>query len=140
MAGNSESPNAFESFKHDEATRTNIPSAEYQSVLQKEQHSPLRVAYERRNRDLDRQIKEARRAATTALTPEERLAGQTQITAFAARRNEQWHSLVDTQDQITTSSTTGVSSATTSLEDHLDNQPRQRIAGEAIPTSEWRRQ
>ncbi len=45
-----------ETLKHDEATRRNIPTAEYQSVLQKEQESPVRVAYERRNRDLDPQL------------------------------------------------------------------------------------
>ena len=34
----------------------NIPTAEYQSVLQKTEQSPVRVAYERRNRDLDPQL------------------------------------------------------------------------------------
>jgi adenine-specific DNA-methyltransferase len=41
---------------HEEARRTNIPTAEYQSVMQKEEESPIRVAYERRNRDLDPQL------------------------------------------------------------------------------------
>jgi adenine-specific DNA-methyltransferase len=45
-----------ETLKHGEATRKNIPTAEYQSVLQKEQQHPVRVAYERRNRDLDPQL------------------------------------------------------------------------------------
>jgi adenine-specific DNA-methyltransferase len=45
-----------ESLKHDEAKRKNIPTAEYQSVLEKEKQNPLRVAYERRNRDLDPQL------------------------------------------------------------------------------------
>ena len=45
-----------ETLKHDEATRKNIPTAEYQSVLQKAEQSPVRVAYERRNRDLDPQL------------------------------------------------------------------------------------
>jgi adenine-specific DNA-methyltransferase len=45
-----------EVLKHDEAKRKNIPTAEYQSVLQKEQQHPVRVAYERRNRDLDPQL------------------------------------------------------------------------------------
>ena len=44
-----------ESLKH-EATRKNIPTAEYQSVLQKKEQDPVRVAYERRNRDLDPQL------------------------------------------------------------------------------------
>src|SRR5881396_2662675 len=45
-----------ETLLHDEATRLNIPTAEYQSVLQKEAQDPVRVAYERRNRDLDPQL------------------------------------------------------------------------------------
>ena len=45
-----------EALKHDEATRKNIPTAEYQSVLQKAEQNPVRVAYERRNRDLDPQL------------------------------------------------------------------------------------
>src|SRR5438128_3033955 len=45
-----------ETLKHEEATRKNIPTAEYQSVLQKSEQRPVRVAYERRNRDLDPQL------------------------------------------------------------------------------------
>jgi len=45
-----------EILKHREATRKNIPTAEYQSVLQKDEQNPVRVAYERRNRDLDPQL------------------------------------------------------------------------------------
>src|SRR5512144_2443578 len=45
-----------ETLRHGDAKRTNIPTAEYQSVLQKEQQNPVRVAYERRNRDLDPQL------------------------------------------------------------------------------------
>jgi adenine-specific DNA-methyltransferase len=44
---------AIETFTHDEATRKNIPTAEFQSVLRKDEQDPIRVAYERRNRDLD---------------------------------------------------------------------------------------
>ena len=45
-----------ETLTHDEARRKNIPTAEYQSVMQKERADPVRVAYERRNRDLDPQL------------------------------------------------------------------------------------
>jgi adenine-specific DNA-methyltransferase len=41
---------------HKEASRRNIPTAEYQSVMRTEELSPVRVAYERRNRDLDPQL------------------------------------------------------------------------------------
>ena len=43
-----------ETLTHDEAKRTYIPTAEYQPMMVKE--PPLRVAYERRNRDLDPQL------------------------------------------------------------------------------------
>jgi adenine-specific DNA-methyltransferase len=45
-----------ETLTHDEATRKNIPTAEYQSVMKKNEQNPVRVAYERRNRDLDPQL------------------------------------------------------------------------------------
>jgi adenine-specific DNA-methyltransferase len=47
---------SVEALRHEEAKRRNIPTAEYQSVIQKEAETPLRVAYERRNRDLDPQL------------------------------------------------------------------------------------
>src|SRR5919199_385573 len=47
---------SVETLKHDTVSRLNIPTAEYQSVMQKEEQSPIRVAYERRNRDLDSQL------------------------------------------------------------------------------------
>ena len=50
------SKKTVEVLKHDEAKRKNIPTAEYQSVLQKAEQDPVRVAYERRNRDLDPQL------------------------------------------------------------------------------------
>ena len=45
-----------ETLTHEEAKRRNIPTAEYQSVVTKEAQNPVRVAYERRNRDLDPQL------------------------------------------------------------------------------------
>jgi adenine-specific DNA-methyltransferase len=45
-----------ETLQHDEAKRKNIPTAEFQSILKHEEQNPVRVAYERRNRDLDPQL------------------------------------------------------------------------------------
>ena len=45
-----------EALRHEEDTRTNIPTAEYQSMVQEDQETPLRKAYERRNHDLDPQL------------------------------------------------------------------------------------
>ena len=42
--------------KHDAATRRNIPTAEYESVMREEDKTPVQLAYERRNRDLDPQL------------------------------------------------------------------------------------
>ncbi len=41
---------------HTEAARKHIPTAEYQAMLDKAAQAPVRVAYERRNRDLDPQL------------------------------------------------------------------------------------
>jgi adenine-specific DNA-methyltransferase len=49
-------PKSVESLKHDDASRKNIPTAEHQSVMSEGDKSPIRVAYERRNRDLDPQL------------------------------------------------------------------------------------
>src|SRR5207302_10856281 len=45
-----------ETIRHEEAKRKNIPTAEYQPVLERKEQTPIRVAYERRNRDLDPQL------------------------------------------------------------------------------------
>ena len=47
---------AVEALRHEEDTRTNIPTAEYQSMVREEQATPLQKAYQRRNRDLDPQL------------------------------------------------------------------------------------
>src|SRR5207249_6049561 len=49
-------PKTVETLTHDADKRKNIPTAEFQSVVQEEQQHPVRVAYERRNRDLDPQL------------------------------------------------------------------------------------
>jgi adenine-specific DNA-methyltransferase len=60
----------------------------------------LKLGLEREIKDLDRQIKEARRAATMALTLEEKLIGQKQIKALESQRNEKRRSLFDAQDKV----------------------------------------
>lgn len=45
-----------EALTHGKASRLNIPTAEYQSVMRTEELTPIRVPYERRNRDLDPQL------------------------------------------------------------------------------------
>ena len=60
----------------------------------------LKIGLEREIKELDRQIKEARRAATIALTLEEKLAGQKQVKALEAQRNQKRRSLFDAQDEV----------------------------------------
>jgi adenine-specific DNA-methyltransferase len=43
-------------FTHTKASRKNIPTAEFQSVMRTDEQQATRVAYERRNRDLDPQL------------------------------------------------------------------------------------
>ena len=56
MARKPKAPKKVETLTHEDATRPNIPTAEYQSVMKREEQDPVRVAYERRNRDLDPQL------------------------------------------------------------------------------------
>jgi len=66
-AGKKSAPKSVESLTHAEASRRNIPTAEYEAVMQHEQKAPVAVRYERgalglddekaaRNRDLDPQL------------------------------------------------------------------------------------
>jgi adenine-specific DNA-methyltransferase len=48
-------PKTVEAIKHDEATRRNIPTAEFESVLKQNDREPAKVKYPR-NRDLDPQL------------------------------------------------------------------------------------
>ena len=48
-------PKQVETFTHDER-RTNIPNAEDRALMDKEELSPIKVAYQRRNPDLDPQL------------------------------------------------------------------------------------
>ncbi len=56
MAKRKKDPKKVEAFTHDDASRTNIPTAEFESVMRKEDKTPVQIAYERRNRDLDPQL------------------------------------------------------------------------------------
>ena len=49
-------PKTVETLTHPEASRKNLPTAEYEPVMEEGDKSPIRVAYERRNRDLDPQL------------------------------------------------------------------------------------
>ena len=50
------STKTVETLRHEDASRKNIPTAEYQAVMAEDDRNPIEVAYERRNRDLDPQL------------------------------------------------------------------------------------
>ena len=54
--GQAKQRKSVESLTHEEARRRNLPSAEHQPLMREEEQTPVRVAYERRNRDLDPQL------------------------------------------------------------------------------------
>ena len=54
--GNRRRERTVEALRHEDDTRTNIPTAEYQSMVREEQESPFQKEYQRRNRDLDPQL------------------------------------------------------------------------------------
>ena len=49
-------PKTVETLTHEGANRKNIPTVEFQPVMRDEELNPVRVAYGRRNRDLDPQL------------------------------------------------------------------------------------
>ncbi len=52
----SKKPKSIETIKHLEASRPNLPSAEHQPLMNARERRAIRIAYERRNRDLDPQL------------------------------------------------------------------------------------
>jgi adenine-specific DNA-methyltransferase len=60
----------------------------------------LKQGLEREIKDIDRQIKETRRAATAALSLEEKLQGQKDMRALEKLRNEKRRNLYNEQDQV----------------------------------------
>ena len=60
----------------------------------------LKIGLEREIKEIDRQIKEARRAATSALTLEDKLVAQKQMKSLEGLRNAKRRNLFDAQDEI----------------------------------------
>lgn len=60
----------------------------------------LKLGLEREIKDLDRQIREAKRAAKLAVSLEEKLAGQKEVKALESKRNKKRRTLFDAQDEV----------------------------------------
>lgn len=80
--------------------RRNLAYLEAESAKLDDWADDRKAGLERDIKDLDRQIKEARRGATLALTLEDKLAGQKQVKALEAQRNSKRRALFEAQDEI----------------------------------------
>lgn len=83
----------------------------------------LKLGLEREIKELDRQIKDARRAATTALSLEEKLAGQKQIKTLESQRNDKRRSLFEAQDKVDQQRGVLIASIEGKLTQQIQNQP-----------------
>lgn len=81
----------------------------------------LKLGLEREIKEIDRQIKNARRTATTALTLEEKLAGQKQIKALESHRNEKRRSLFEAQDRMDAQRETLIATIEAKLDQNLSS-------------------
>lgn len=89
----------------------------------------LKVGLEREIKEIDRQIKEARRAAMSALTLEDKLAAQKQIRALEAQRNQKRRSLFDAQDKVDAQRDEMISK--------IESRMHQSIAKDALFSLRW---
>ncbi len=83
----------------------------------------LKLGLEREIKELDRQIREARRAATMALTLDDKLAGQKQIRALEAQRNQKRRTLFDAQDKVDAQRDSLISQIESRLAQNTTSQP-----------------
>ena len=90
----------------------------------------LKLGLEREIKELDRLIKEARRAATLAVSLEEKLAAQKRMKALESERNQKRRSLFDAQDEIDRKRGELIS--------QLETQLTQQVTYECLFTLPWR--
>lgn len=89
----------------------------------------LKIGLEREIKELDRQIKEARRAATIALMLDDKLAGQKQVRALEEQRNQKRRRLFDAQDQVDKQRDDLISS--------IEGKLKQNVASEVVFIIRW---
>lgn len=90
----------------------------------------MKVTLEREIKDIDRQIKESRRAASLAPRLEEKLAGQKQIKTLESLRNSRRRALFDAQDEI--------DRKRADLIEEIEGKLQQEINEEPLFTIRWR--
>jgi hypothetical protein len=89
----------------------------------------LKLGLEREIKDLDRQIKEARRAATVAASLEEKLAAQKTMKALEGTRNQKRRSLFDAQDAIDAKRGELIARIEAKLAQTVTSEPSSRLPG-----------
>jgi ERCC4-related helicase len=89
----------------------------------------LKVGLERELKELDRQIKEARRAAISVATLEEKLAGQRALKSLEAERSTKRRSLFDAQDKI--------DAQRAELIAQIEGKLEQRVCSKSLFTIRW---
>ena len=90
----------------------------------------LKVGLERELKELDRQIKEARRNATMGLTLEDKLAGQKVVKALESERTNKRRSIFDAQDKI--------DEHRSKLIAQIEGKLKQKVDMESLFTIRWR--
>ncbi|MEQ1575684.1 MAG: helicase-related protein [Vicinamibacterales bacterium] len=90
----------------------------------------LKIGLERELKELDRQIKEARRAARLAVSLEEKLASQKRMKALESERNTRRRALFESQDEI--------DSKRGELISQLESQLTQKVTSECLFNVPWR--
>ena len=89
----------------------------------------LKVGLEREIREIDGQIKEARRAATAAVTLEQKLDGQKALRALELQRAQKRRSLFDAQDEV--------DARRAALIDDIQARMRQDVTRERLFVARW---
>jgi adenine-specific DNA-methyltransferase len=89
-----------EADRHQIITKRNAAFFEAETEKLDRWAEDLKVVLEREIKELDRQIREAKRAATAGLTLEEKLAGQKQVKELEKLRSQKRRSLFEAQDQV----------------------------------------
>jgi adenine-specific DNA-methyltransferase len=90
----------------------------------------LKIGLEREIKELDRQIKEARRAARIVVSLEEKLASQKRMKALESERNNRRRALFESQDEI--------DSKRGALIAQLEAQLTQKVTSECLFSVPWR--
>ncbi len=88
------------------------------------------MGLERELKELDRQLKESKRAATVAVSLEEKLAGQKAVRALEAERSIKRRTLFDAQDKI--------DARRAELIAQIENKLEQKIDLDPLFTIRWR--